>query len=280
MSDARARAVTLGHLSVERVAPPDYVTQAAKAGFISVGIRFWDGFTNAETWPMRVGSPMLRETMERLSALGVATPEIENNVLQPTTNVDDYKPMFETGAALKASRVVIGSIVDDEARCTDMFARLCEVAAPYDLTIALEFYLKWHGCASIAQGRRIIGAANQPNGKLLVDALHLNRSRGTPADLAAMPPDFLCSLQLCDAAAAIPSNLDDISRESRFERMLPGEGGLPLADVVRAFPAHLPLGIEIPNRPLEDSIGSQAYLTRCYATTQKFLGALEPTATQ
>jgi sugar phosphate isomerase/epimerase len=268
---ANLRPFTLGHLTVERVSPPVLVEQAAKAGFQVIGIRFWDGFTNKETWPMNPGSAMLRETQKGLADTGLTVPEVENIVLQNHTNVADYIPMFEVGAILGARRVVIGSIVDDESLCTAMFAQLCELAKPFGLDIAIEFYLKWHGCASFDQGCRIIRNAQQDNGKLLVDALHLNRSGGTPSLLKTVPADIFASLQICDAPAARPSSLDEISVESRFERLLPGHGGLPLVELLHAYPANAPLGIEIPMRSLEDSIGSQAFLKQCFDTTVSLL---------
>ena len=104
-------------------------------------------------------------------------PEIENIVLQPGPD-QDFRPMFETGALLGAERVIIGSIITDEARCVDAYAALCRSAADFGLDIAMEFYRKWAGCASLAQARRIVAAAGEPNAKLLVDCLHLIRSGG------------------------------------------------------------------------------------------------------
>jgi sugar phosphate isomerase/epimerase len=263
--------IGLGHLTVERLQPPEVVTQAAKAGFATTGLRFWDGFTDVETFPLRPGSPMLKETLLRLESTDIVVEEIENIVLSSRTNVENYRSMFEVGTLLGAKRVIIGSVVDDEAHGTDLFAALCDVASEFGLDIAIEFYLKWHGCASLSQGLRIVANAGQSNGKLLVDALHLSRSGGTPDELAKAPRKALASLQLCDAPGEKPANLDAISHESRFARLIPGEGGLPLADVVRAFPDGLPIGIEIPNRVLEDEIGSQAFLCRCYEATARLV---------
>jgi sugar phosphate isomerase/epimerase len=268
--------ITLGHLTVERLAPPDVVSQAAAAGFTATGLRFWDGFTDVESYPLRPGSPMLKEVMTRLRSLDIKVIEIENIVLRPDTKVEIYRPIFEVGAMLGSKRVIVGSVVDDEALGTDIFAALCEVAAPHGLDIALEFYLKWHGCASLPQGIRIVSNAAQPNGKLLVDALHLTRSGAMPADLATVPPAMLASLQLCDASARKPVDLDDISQESRFSRLLPGQGGLPLAAILAAYPQGLPIGIEIPNRNLEDQIGSQQYLNWCFQSTASFLARHSP----
>jgi sugar phosphate isomerase/epimerase len=34
--------------------------------------------------------------------------------------------------------------------------------------------------------------------------------------------------------------------QARCERMIPGEGGLNLAGILRALPAHLPVSVEVP----------------------------------
>lgn len=263
--------IGLGHLTVERLEPPEVVTQAAEAGFASTGLRFWDGFTDVETFPLSPGSAMLKETLRRLRSSDIVVEEVENIVLSARTKVEDYRPMFEVGALLGAKRVIIGSVADDERQGTDLFAGLCRVGAEFDLDIAIEFYLKWHGCASLSQGLRIVSNAGEPNGKLLIDALHLSRSGGAPAELANAPREALASLQLCDAPAEKPASLDAISHESRFARLIPGEGGLPLADVVRAFPKDLPISVEIPNRVLEDEIGAQAFLRRCHEASVRLI---------
>jgi hypothetical protein len=48
---------------------------------------------------------------------------------------------------------------------------------------------------------RIVEQAQHPAGAVLVDALHLRRSGGSPADLAAVPTRRLPYAQLCDAPA-------------------------------------------------------------------------------
>ena len=54
--------------------------------------------------------------------------------------------------------------------------------------------------------------------------------------------------QICDAVAAIPTESGDPIREARTGRLLPGEGALPLRDLVAALPAAIPLAIEAPVR--------------------------------
>ncbi len=45
-----------------------------------------------------------------------------------------------------------------------------------------------------------------------------------------------------------PHDTPALIREARTGRLLPGEGALPLADLVAALPADLPLAVEAPCR--------------------------------
>ncbi len=59
------RAVGLEHLTLIDVAPPEFVTLAAGAGFDAVGLRIAPVAPGEEPWPMSLGSPMLAETRRR-----------------------------------------------------------------------------------------------------------------------------------------------------------------------------------------------------------------------
>ena len=49
-----------------------------------------------------------------------------------------------------------------------------------------------------------------------------------------------------------PSDTPGLIREARTGRLLPGEGVLPLADLVAALPDTLPLAVEAPCRATAD----------------------------
>jgi hypothetical protein len=85
---------------------------------------------------------------------------------------------------------------------------------------------------------------------VVVDALHFSRSGGVPAHVRAVDRSMFRYAQICDAAPAMPPPHDTagLIREARTGRLLPGEGGLPLAELVAALPDGLPLAIEAPCR--------------------------------
>jgi sugar phosphate isomerase/epimerase len=73
---------------------------------------------------------------------------------------------------------------------------------------------------------------------VIVDALHLARSGGTPADVAALvarTPGRFPVVHLCDAPAVPRSDSPEaLAEESREDRLLPGDGELPLLRLLAA----------------------------------------------
>jgi hypothetical protein len=63
-------------------------------------------------------------------------------------------------------------------------------------------------------------------------------------------PALLPYAQICDAGAEMPAPTDApaLIREARTGRLLPGEGVLPLRELVAVLPAGIPLAIEAPVR--------------------------------
>jgi sugar phosphate isomerase/epimerase len=134
-----------------------------------------------------------------------------------------------------------------ETRTTERFCDLCERAQHYGLHVCLEFAI-YTGVGTLADAARVVQKSGYANASVLIDALHFSRSGGWPSDIAAIGPSLFKYAQICDAAAVIPSEPGDLIREARTGRLLPGEGALPLRELVAALPAAIPLAIEAPVR--------------------------------
>src|SRR5207249_3713852 len=135
----------------------------------------------------------------------------------------------------------------DLARVTARFAALCDAAAGFGLGVDLEF-MPWLGIGTLAQAEQVVADAGRSNGGVLIDALHLQRSGGKPADVAALERRHIHHIQLCDGPLANPSTPSDIADESRFDRCFPGEGELPLLGLLLALPPDVPISVEVPVR--------------------------------
>ena len=74
--------------------------------------------------------------------------------------------------------------------------------------------------------------------------MHLIRSGASAADLAALDPSLISYAQLCDVPLKSP--YPSYGYEAAFERLCPGEGELPLKDIIAALPKDVTIGLEIP----------------------------------
>ena len=156
-----------------------------------------------------------------------------------------YKPMLETAAELGARYVLVAGNDPDEARTAERLAQLCELAAPLGLTPSLE-PMPWTDAKDITQAARIVKASGAKNTGLIIDPLHFDRAGSSTDELRALPREYFGYVQFCDAPAERPNDLETLLYQARCERMIPGEGGLDLAGILRALPDGLPISIEVP----------------------------------
>ena len=254
MSETRApynvRPLSLAHLTVLDTTPPELIAVAEAAGFRTIGIRL--------TAPPSVGvppydilseGPVLRETLARLKETGISVLDTEFLRFEPDRPVGIPEGFLEVSARLGARHVLVMSAELDEARTRDRFAELCDRAAPYGLRVGLEFAV-YTGVRTLAHAVQMVARSQRANASVVVDALHFSRSGGLPAHLAGVDPSLFPYAQICDASPDVPGPTDApaLIREARTGRLLPGEGVLPLRELVAALPPGLPLAIEAPCR--------------------------------
>jgi len=128
---------------------------------------------------------------------------------------------------------------------------LCDRAGKYGLHVCLEFAI-YTGVRTLADAARLVKQSGRSNASVLVDALHFSRSGGAPSHIAGIDASLFRYAQICDASADIPSETSGLIREARTGRLLPGDGALPLRELVAALPAGVPLAIEAPCRATAD----------------------------
>jgi len=193
--------------------------------------------------------PVLRETLHRLADTGVSVLDTEFLRFEPEHPVGVPEGFLEVSARLGARHVLVMSAEPDEARTLERFGELCDRAAGYGLHVCLEFAV-YTGVRTLAHAAAIVARARRPNASVLVDALHFSRSGGLPAHVAQVDPSLLRYAQICDAGPDVPRPDDapSLIREARTGRLLPGDGVLPLRELVAALPPSLPLAIEAPSR--------------------------------
>ncbi len=267
------RQMSLAHLTVLDTTPPELVTVAAAAGFRTVGIRLTaTPSVGVPPYDMLTEGPLLRETLRRLADTGVSVLDTEFLRFEPEHPVAIPEGFLEVSARLGARNVLVMSAEPDEARTLDRFCDLCDRAAQYGLHVCLEFAI-YTGVRTLAHAAHVVARSKRTNASVLIDALHFSRSGGVPAHVATVEPSLLRYAQICDASPDVPRPDDApaLIREARTGRLLPGEGALPLADLMAALPSDAPLAIEAPCRQTADLPAAER-AKRAYHAMSRLLG--------
>jgi sugar phosphate isomerase/epimerase len=260
--------LSLAHLSELDVPPLELVEMAAQAGFASIGLRTRQAAPGAIEYPLRSAAEQA-EMRRRLDATGTSVLYIELVSLSEATRAADYRPMFEAGAALGATRVAAGGDSANFSLVAERLAEICDLAGGYGLAVDLEF-MPFRPVRSFDDAVAIVRQADRPNAHILVDALHVFRSGSSLEEIARTDPALFGTFQICDAPRAAPPP-DGLVAEARTRRLLPGAGGLDLRGLIAALPSDIPLGVEIPLASQHPELAPAARLARLVHATRDFL---------
>ncbi|SAK66124.1 xylose isomerase domain-containing protein [Caballeronia arationis] len=237
--------IGVAHLTALELNPSELVALSAHAGFRAVGLRTSPVVPGAIHYPLKAGSAAHRDLVRLLDDHDMLVREVEFIPLVPKIDVASYEPMFEAAAGLRAQAVTVSGDDGDFSRLSANFAALCDLAAGYGLRIDLEF-MRWRHVGTLGDARRVLDAVARPNAAILVDALHLARSGGTPVEVGELPPAYLKAVQICDAPSASPAGDEAIIREAREGRLPPGHGALPLTALLHSLPSGTVISAEMP----------------------------------
>jgi sugar phosphate isomerase/epimerase len=163
-------------------------------------------------------------------------------VVQPGIDVGQYEADLDVMAELQAAKVNLVSFDPDLPRTFDAFGRLAEMAAVRGMPSTVEFApsLSVRNLESALAAVRHVG---RPDFGLLIDAMHLVRAGNTAADLAAVDPGLIRHVQLSDNTIR---QRGAVYRDDSINRSVPGEGELPLKEILAVLPPHVPIGLEVP----------------------------------
>lgn len=210
-----------------------------------------------------------RELRAHLDASGVTLDLAYPFTLAGRTDIADFEPALACAAELGA-KLVNGLIYDrDAGRRLDKLGHFGDLAAKYGLAVAVEFY-PVSQCPSLAAALELVSAINKPDiVGINADVLHLMRSGGSIAELAAAPPEFIFYGQIADGPAICTA--ETLDEEASGERLLVGEGVFDVAGFVAALPANCPISIEIPRN---HAIGQESMASRAGRAVQSLCNAL------
>ncbi|MFK7896250.1 MAG: sugar phosphate isomerase/epimerase family protein [Myxococcota bacterium] len=234
------------------------VIEAAAAG----------GYDAISIWP---------EDLERAAAKGISVEEVRimlelnglvvadidplltwSDLVRPKPgqgNFDFAEPdvFFDIAEKLGARSINavqgFGSSLDLDRAAEDL-AALCDRAKEHDLIVTLEF-LPWSGVPNAAVGVDLCERTGRANATILFDSWHWFRGGADLEMLRKVPGERIGSTQWNDAPAEPWPSLPE---ESMQARLSPGEGVIPLVELVRTLDAigsQAPIGVEVINTRYE-----------------------------
>lgn len=255
--------------------PVEFVHLAADLGCRDIGLALAPMFESPlgyPSWSLRDDPALRANVSAALKARGVSVALGEGFLIRPGAEIGDSDRDLDLMCELGARRINMCSIDPDLLRSYDQCARLAEMAEKRGLGTTLEF-----GPVFAIADLKSALAARQHVGRntfrLLVDTLHLARAGLGASDIAALPARTIGYAQLCDAPRAFTQ--ESYMNEARYERMVPGEGELPLIEIVAALPADIVIGLEIPMlREAKAGVDAHKRVGRCVDATRALLARL------
>jgi len=242
--------VSLDHLTLFELTPPELVAVAAAAGWTHVGLRLNPAAPPGERQhPMIGDTPMRRETLALMRDRNVAVFDFGVFRLKRGVDIAAFEPVLESAATLGAGHAVVNGDEPDPQALADLLRRLCDLGSRYGIVMNLEA-TPWTGIPTLASAVRVVQACGHAGARVMIDTIHVDRSNGTPADIAQVPRELIAYVQVCDGTGPRPTDFETMIYQARNERGFPGEGNLDLAGMLATLPEDLPLSLEAPVRSL------------------------------
>ena len=178
--------------------------------------------------------------------------------------------LLESADVLGARHIKVGDFFKTPVpmpKLVEEFVQLCREAREHGTRIVFEF-MPFSRIDSLALARELVETAAQPNGGICVDLWHVVKLGIPYADVAAVAPQYLMSIEINDGFLQAPAGMDLVT-ETTCHRAFCGEGEMDVRGFVSLLrPLYAgPWGIEVLNKaqrawPLDD------LTTRAFRTTQ------------
>lgn len=184
------------------------------------------------------------EVVHALRDTGLSVGIVEPFMLEE--NID--WGLFQRTAALTAE---LGGTVNtlcfdkDRARLEASLVRLADISRVEGARMVIEGFT-FSTARTVGDALALAELAGSDVG-LTIDTLHVIRTGGSWADVAAVPPERIVHVQLDDGPLAAPA---DLYLEATRERLPPGEGEFDIASLIPFIPANAQIAVEAPFRAL------------------------------
>ena len=182
----------------------------------------------------------------------------EGLLIAPGLDIRSYADDLDIMAELRIPRINTVSLEPDRARTFDELAALTALAAERGIATCVEPVVGL-SIADLPSALAAVEDVDRDEISLLIDTMHVARF-GASADDLRVPAQRIGYIQLSDTT--LQPRMKIYAEEAMYERMTPGEGELPLADMLAALPDDRVVGFEVPMRSRAEA--GAALTTGCY----------------
>lgn len=241
------RRLSLSSLTVRPCSPVEQIDAAVETGFDATALRL---IPRVPSDVDVMSDPGVQRAIERrIAETGLRVLDVETVRVTPQTDVAALAPVLEFAGRLGADWIMANSVRRDDYRAEEegtvvrRLRELCDAAQSQGMKVMVEF-VPFRGIATLEDAVRVVAATGRCTVGIIFDTLHFCRGGGVAQDLVDMDLSMLGGVHLSDAPLVAPS---DLSMESRHRRLYPGEGDLPLKELLAVIPRDLPVSVEVPS---------------------------------
>ncbi|HEX4557670.1 MAG TPA: sugar phosphate isomerase/epimerase family protein [Mycobacterium sp.] len=188
-----------------------------------------------------------RDLLAAMDHRGVTISLGDGFIVLPGADMRSFRGDLDILSELGVPRINVVSLDPDRGHTFDQFAALAELAAQRHIETVIE-PVPGLTIGDLPTALAALKHIARPDVRLLIDTMHLVRSGSSSHDIGAVDPRLIGYAQLNDTT--LKPRSDNYAEEAVYERMVPGEGELPLPDILAALPRDIVIGLEVPRRSL------------------------------
>lgn len=232
--------------TVRGLDPAAFVHLAADLGcrFVSMKVA-GGGIGGNPPFSLLDDPPLRRRFTDALADRGVTVSLAEGFIVRPGHDLRSDAPALDVLAESGATRANTVTMDPDLHRSFDQFAEFAHMAAARGMTTTMEF-AKSLTVADLPTALAALAHVGRADFGLLVDTMHAARSGCGPGELEMLDPSWIGYIHLSDHTA---TQCHPDYRDDSADRRIPGEGELPLVEMLAALPALPVAGVECPMLP-------------------------------
>ncbi len=270
------RGLGIEFISVFGLPPVEFVHLAADLGCRHISTSLTGARLESLGYPafsLKDDAALRQHLRAAMDDRGISISLGEGMVIAPDSDVSGLAADLDVMAEIGAAQINTISFDRDRNRTFDQLALLTELAAERGIGTTIEL-APGMTIGDVPTVLAAIEHAGTADLRLTVDTMHWARAGFGAAELNELGPEKIGYVQLSDTTHT--PRAKSYLHEAMYERLAPGDGELPLAEILGAVPADVVIGLEIPMRRLAESgVGPMERLRPCVAATRELFSTLD-----